>query len=185
MWMAVRVIVTTHYPRLTQSLTLGLHLQGTQSGPITLRESLENVYVYPFLQRNFEGYQHLLSIFANLPLPHSYLTKLVCEHHIKASSDLLTVSTPCMRNYQMQGHTPAPGAVLSCFPRRLQPIVTLFYQHCHGCWLTVTLNWTSVYRSFLKVYPPLHLPHFHNCTTSPVSPIWSLSKKRLRILLSR
>ncbi len=45
---------------------LGLHLREMQSGPIMLRESLENVYVSPFLQRNFEGYQHLLSIFANL-----------------------------------------------------------------------------------------------------------------------
>ncbi len=53
---------------------------------------------------------------------------------------LLTVSTPCMRNYQRQGHTPPPGAVLNCFPRRLQPIVNMFYQHCHGCWLTATLN---------------------------------------------
>ncbi len=41
---------------------------------------------------------------------------------------LLTVITPCMRNYPRQGHTPPPGAVLNCFPRRLQPIVTLFYQ---------------------------------------------------------
>ncbi len=79
--------MTTHYPRLTQLLTLGLHLRETQRGPVILRESLGSVCVYHFLQRNFEGYQHLLSIFANLPLPHSYLTKLVCEHHIKASSD--------------------------------------------------------------------------------------------------
>ncbi len=60
-------LMTTYYPRLTQLLTLGLHLRETQSGPITLRESLENVCVYPFLQRNFEGCQHLLSIFTNLP----------------------------------------------------------------------------------------------------------------------
>ncbi len=43
-----------------------LHLRETQSGPIMLSESLENVNAYPFLQRNFEGYQHLPSIFANL-----------------------------------------------------------------------------------------------------------------------
>ncbi len=53
---------------------------------------------------------------------------------------LLTVSTPCMRNYQRQSHKPPPGAVLNCFPRRLQPIGTLFYRHCHGYWLTATLN---------------------------------------------
>ncbi len=60
----------------------------------------------------------------------SYLANLVCERHTKASSDfaawILAVSTPCMRNYQRQGHTPPPGAVSSCFPRRLPPIVTLF-----------------------------------------------------------
>ncbi len=82
---------------------------------------------------------------------------------------LLTVSTRCMRNYQRQGHTPPPGAVLNCFPRRLQSIGTLFYRHCHGCWLTATLNWTTIYRSFLEVYPPLPLPHFHNCKTFPDS----------------
>ncbi len=113
------------------------------------------------------------------------------------SGFLLTVSTPCMRNHQRQGHTPPPGAVLNCFPRRLQPIATLLYRHCHGCWLTATLNWTTIYRSFLEVYPPLPLSHVHycttfpacdfstfpNCTTSLVSTIWCLSKKRLRILL--
>ncbi len=31
-----------------------------------LRGSLESACVYPFLQRNFEGRQHLLSTFANL-----------------------------------------------------------------------------------------------------------------------
>ncbi len=110
---------------------------------------------------------------------------------------LLVVSTLCMKNYQRQGHTPPSGAVLSCLSRRLQPIVTLFYRHCYGCWLTATLNWTTIYRSFLEVYPPLPLPHFDNCTNFPasnysnfiivqplVSTIWSLSKKRLRILLS-
>ncbi len=85
------------------------------------------------------------------------------------SGFLLTVSTPCMRNYQRQGHTPPPGAVLNCFLRRRQPIVTLFYRHCHGCWLTATLNWTTIYRSFLEVYPPLPLPHFHYCATFPAS----------------
>ncbi len=34
-------------PQPTQSLTLGLHLRETQSGPIMLRESLENMNVYP------------------------------------------------------------------------------------------------------------------------------------------
>ncbi len=82
---------------------------------------------------------------------------------------LLTVSTPCMRNYQRQGHTHPPGAVLSCFDRRLQPIVTLFYRHGHGWYLTAPLNWTIIYRSFFEVYPPLHLPHFHYCTTFPAS----------------
>ncbi len=43
--------MTTHYPRSTQSLTLGLHLQETQSGPIMLSESLEGVYVYPFFAK--------------------------------------------------------------------------------------------------------------------------------------
>ncbi len=115
--------MTTHYPRLTLLLTLGLHLREMQSGPIMLRESLENVYVYPFLQRNFEGYQHLLSKFTEVcviliilycspaifpgllkqdfallrrsfklisnvcGLSFSYLSNLVCERHIKASSD--------------------------------------------------------------------------------------------------
>ncbi len=99
------------------------------------------------------------------------------------SGFLLTVSTPCMRNYQRQCHTPPPGADLNCFPRRLQPIVTLFYRHCHGCWLTATLNWTTIYRSFLEVYPPLPLTHLHYCTTFPASnfstflivpPLWLL-----------
>ncbi len=113
--------MTTHYPRSTQSLTLGLHLQ---SGPIMLRESLKNVYDYLFLQRNFEGYQHKYirkfaeacampiilycspAIFPGLlkqdsallrrsiklisnvcGLSFSHLTNLVCERHIKASSD--------------------------------------------------------------------------------------------------
>ncbi len=99
------------------------------------------------------------------------------------SGFLLTVSTPCMRNYQRQDQTPPPRAVLNCLPRRLQPIITLFYRHCHGCWLTATLNWTTIYRSFLEVYPPLPLTHFHYCTTFPASnfptflivpPLWFL-----------
>ncbi len=39
----------------------------TYLGPIMLRESLESVCVYPFLQINFDGFNHLLSLFANLP----------------------------------------------------------------------------------------------------------------------
>ncbi len=54
-----------------------------------------------------------------------------------------------MRNHQRQGHTPPPGAVSSCFPRRLLPIGTLFYRH-YG-WLTETLSWTTTYLSFLDV----------------------------------
>ncbi len=86
---------------------------------------------------------------------------------------LPTVSTPCMKNYQRQGHTPPPGAVLRCFPRRLQPIITLFYRHCHGCWFIATLNWTYLFRGFLKVYPPLPFPHFHNCKSFPASFYWT------------
>ncbi len=38
-----------------------------------LRESLESVSVCAFLQRNFGGCQHLLSLFANLPRLAKYL----------------------------------------------------------------------------------------------------------------
>ncbi len=44
--------MTTYYPRLTQLLTLGLHLRDTQSGP-KLREFLERVCVYPFITKKF------------------------------------------------------------------------------------------------------------------------------------
>ncbi len=58
---------------------------------------------------------------------------------------LQIISTPCMRNYQRVGNAPPPGAVSSCFPRRLLPFVTLFYRHCHGCCLTEMLKWTTLY----------------------------------------
>ncbi len=76
---------------------------------------------------------------------------------------LQIISTLCMSNHQRQGHTPPPGAVSSCFDRRLLPIGTLFCRHCHGCWLTEALNWTNTCRNFLDVYllllpPPPHPP---------------------------
>ncbi len=53
----------------------------TQSRPIMLRDSLENAYGYPFLQRNFEGYQHLLSIFDNfLSVCYTYNPLLSTSH---------------------------------------------------------------------------------------------------------
>ncbi len=42
-------------------------------------------------------------------------------------------------------------------------------QHCHDCWLTAMLNWITIYRSFLEVYPPLLLPPFHICTNFSAS----------------
>ncbi len=50
-----------------------------QSGPIILRESLESVCVYLFLQRTLEGCQRLPNLFANLMKR--------AQYHIKASSD--------------------------------------------------------------------------------------------------
>ncbi len=176
--------MTTHNPRLTQLLTLGLHLQETQSGPIMLRESLESVYVYPFFAKKFQRLSTpaeyirnfaeacVTSIilycspvifpgFLNKTLPFlddklsvavMYVVLVSATPQISSanvaskhpptlqSGFLLTVSTPNMRNNQRQGHTPPQGAVSNCFPRRLQPIVTLFYRHCHGCWVTATLN---------------------------------------------
>ncbi len=118
--------MTAHYPRLTQLLTLGLHLRETQSGPIMLREPLENVYVYPFfakklrrlstpaeyirkfaeacvipiilycspaifpglLKQDFALLRRSIKFISNVcGLSFSPLTNLVCEHHIKASSD--------------------------------------------------------------------------------------------------
>ncbi len=60
---------------------------------------------------------------------------------------------------QRQGHTPPPGAVSSCYPRRLLPIGTLSFQHCHSFWLTETQSWATAYRTFFDVYPlpPSHI----------------------------
>ncbi len=118
--------MTTHNPRLTQLLSLGLHLREMQSGPIMLRESLENVYVYHFLaktlrrlstpaesihkfaeacvipiilfcspaifpellKQDFAFLRHSIKLISNAcGLSFSCLTKLVCERHIKASSN--------------------------------------------------------------------------------------------------
>ncbi len=106
-----------------------------------------------FLPLSFSPF--ILPIFSlnhKFPFSNTYVTLVSATSQISSanvisrrlstlqSGFLLTVSTPCMRNYQRQDHTPPPGAVLNCFHRRLQPIVTLFYRHCHGCWLTATLN---------------------------------------------
>ncbi len=123
----------------------------------------------------------------------SYFPNRVCERHIKASADfeariLADIAHPFMNNYQRQWNTPPPGAVSSCFPRRLMLIGTLLYRQCHGSWLAETLNWITTHRSFLDAYPPPPpLPHFPTRTTSLVFTFKSLSKKKkkLRILLSK
>ncbi len=103
--------------------------------------------IFPgILKQDFALLRRSIKLISNAcGLSSSYLINLVYKRHIKASSDfaariLADSEHPCMRNYQRQGHTPPPGAVLSCFPLRLQPTVTLVYRHCHGCWLTATLN---------------------------------------------
>ncbi len=64
-----------------------------------------------------------------------------------------TTSTPCMRNYQRQGHMLPPGAVSSCYPQKLLRIETLSYQHYHDLWLTETQNLITTYKSNLDVSP--------------------------------
>ncbi len=107
-------------------------------------------------------------------LSFSHLTNFVRERHIKAYSDfaeriLADSEHPLHEELSKTRSNTSTRSRFKLLPRRLQPIITLFYRHCHGCWLTATLNWTTIYRSFLEVYPPLLLTHFHYCTTFPAS----------------
>ncbi len=74
-------------------------------------------------------------------LSFSYLTNLVCESHINASFDFAELvpgdhQYPYTMIYQRQGRTPPPGAVSSCFPRRLLQIGILSFRRYHDSWLT-------------------------------------------------
>ncbi len=76
-------------------------------------------------------------------LSFSYLTNLLCERHINASSILRSgfleiISTPYTMSYQRQGHTPPPEAVSSCFPRRLPHVGTLSSRRYRDSWSTET-----------------------------------------------
>ncbi len=99
------------------------------------------------LKQDFALLRRSIKLICNVcGLSVSDFTNLVCERHIKASSDfaeriLVDSEHPLHEELsKARCHTPPPVAVLDCFPRRLQLIVTLFYRHCHGCWLTATLN---------------------------------------------
>ncbi len=88
--------------------------------------------------------------------------------YIKASSDfaariLEDSQHPLYEDLsKARSHIP-PRAVSCCFPRRLLRIGTLFYRYCHGCWLTETLKWTTIYRRVSWIVSSFPFP---NCTTS-------------------
>ncbi len=127
-----------------------------------LRESLESVCVYTFLQRSLSTPSEYIRRFAeacviliilycwpalfprllkqdfallrrsiNLirnvcGLSFSYLTNLVYERHIKACSDFAGLTLAELS--KARSHT-STRSRFNCFPRRLQPTVTLFYRH--------------------------------------------------------
>ncbi len=94
--------------------------------------------IFPgLLKQNFALLRRSIKLISNVcGLSFSDLTNLVCERHIKAFSDF---AARILADNQ-QDHTPPPGAVSSCFPRRQLPITTLFYRHCHGYWSAESLN---------------------------------------------
>ncbi len=91
-----------------------------------------------------------------------YLTNLLCERHIKASSDFAVRilgdhQHPYTMGYQRQGHIPPPEAVLSCCPRRLLYIGSQSSQRYHDSWLKETQSWTITYRICLEFIYPIPL----------------------------
>ncbi len=97
-------------------------------------------------------------------LSFSHLTNFVCDRHNKASSNfvariLVGHLHPCLRTYRRQGHTFPPGAVSSCYLRRLLRIGILPLWHCQDFRLAETRSWVTTYRSRLVSSSP-----FPNCT---------------------
>ncbi len=104
--------------------------------------------------------------------------------------EIIVLNEAWANNYNyVFNHTIYPTTYLYLFP--------IFHEEPFEAKLK--LNWSTIFKSFFEVYPPLPLPYFHNCTTLSasiysnfpncttflVSTIWSLSKKRLRILPSK
>ncbi len=107
--------MTAYHPRLTQLLTLGLHLQETQSGPVILTESLESVRVYPFFAKKLR----------RLSTPAEYICKfaevgvihiiLYCSpaifpgftRSIKLISNVCGLSFSCLTNLVCERHIKA------------------------------------------------------------------------------
>ncbi len=132
--------------------------------------------IFPeLLKQNFALLRRSIKLISNVCcLSFSHLTNRVCERHIKASCDfaeriLADSEHPLHEELSKTRSHTSTRSRLNCFPRRLQPIITRFYRDCHDCWLIAMLNWTTIYRTFLEVYPPLPLTHFHYCTTFPAS----------------
>ncbi len=77
-------------------------------------------------------------------LSFSYLTNLACERHIKASSDfaerILADSEHPLHEELSKARSHTSTRSRFKLLRFKLPIVTLFYRHCHGCWLTATLS---------------------------------------------
>ncbi len=91
-------------------------------------------------------------------LSFGYLTNFVTLKHPPnlLRGFLEIISTPCMRSYQRQGHTPPPGVVSHYFPQRLLCIGILYFRHCHDFWFTEPQSGITTYRSCLDVcLPPL------------------------------
>ncbi len=125
------------------------------------------------LKQDFALLRRSIKLIGNVcGLSFSHLTNLVCERHIKASSDfaeqiLVDSEHPL---HEELSKTRSHTSTRTRF--KLLPWKTAAYRNsvlpaCHGCWLTTTLNWTTICRIFLEVYSPLPLTHFHYCTTFP------------------